>query len=81
MGQVAQFKCESNTTRHWTFEDAILPSNVEVSGDNHHTLTIFNVQIKNRGTYKCITKDDGEREHILEGVLHVINSKTHINFY
>ena len=77
LNETVQFTCNSTSARSWTFENKILSSNVEVSGEKHEILNIFNAEYKNSGTYKCITKDEGGREHILEGVLNIVNGMTH----
>lgn len=74
IGETAEFNCHSGKPVSWGFEDRILPKNVEVSGERHEIINIFNVQLKNTGAYKCITKDSGSKEHVLNGIL-VVNCK------
>ena len=74
VGEYAQLGCTSTTAISWTFENSILPANVEI-GKRHEYIMIFNVELKNSGTYKCITKDEGGREHTLEGLIFVIKGK------
>ena len=75
VGEKARFICSSRSIKEWLFNDLILPQNAEVFGLYKHILILHKVKLSNSGIYRCITIDEGNKKHIVEGELSVKGKK------
>ena len=72
VGDIAYFQCLSTNSTHWKFNNGGLLGNVIIRGKRDESLSIFNVQLNNGGSYQCYGKDNSSFNFKAEGRLDVI---------